>query len=155
MDKDDKKFTLQMVNDWVRFCDSKAGTMITFQGVILTIIFTLTDPPAPRCEPSFIFFLLGLIIFGVSIITGLNAILPRLNVGAPTSKIFFGHIRSFDKVDEYLAEAKDVIYDFEDDLLTQIWANSRVAWQKYELVRTGLLWGVIGFVLIGISYILK
>ena len=155
MDKEDKKFTLQMVNEWIRFCDSKAGIMLTLQSVILTIIFTLTSIPTPGYNPPFILFVLGLIIFGVSIVVGVNAILPRLEVGAPTSKIFFGHINSHDKAADYVTEVKDGNYSFEEDVLTQVWANSRVAWEKYELVRTAMLWGVIGFALIGAAYILK
>ncbi|MFP5386733.1 MAG: Pycsar system effector family protein [Bacteriovoracia bacterium] len=155
MDKEDKKFTLQMVNEWVQFCDSKAGIMLTLQGVILTIIFTLTSTPVPGCNPVFILFVLGIVVFGVSIVIGVNAILPILEVGAPSSKIFFGHIKTHDKVADYLTEVNKTTYSFEEDVLTQIWANSKVAWKKYELMRTAMLWGLIGFALIGASYILK
>lgn len=155
MDKEDKKYTLQMVNEWVRFCDSKAGILLTLQGVILTIIFTLTSTPKPECSLLFVLFILGLIVFGVSIVIGINAILPTLEVGAPTSKIFFGHVRSHKKASDYVGEVNNNAYSFEEDVLTQIWANSIVAWKKYELVGTAIIWGLIGFVLIGVSYILK
>lgn len=155
MDKEDKKFTLQMVNEWVRFSDSKAGILLTLQGVILTIIFTLTSTPKPGCTLDFGLFVLGLILFGVSIVIGVNAILPTLEVGAPSSKIFFGHVRTHKDATKYLAEVKNSTYNFEEDVLTQIWANSIVAWKKYELVGTAIIWGLIGFVTIGISYILK
>ncbi len=155
MDKEDKKYTLQMVNEWVRFCDSKAGILLTLQGVILTIIFTLTSTPKPEWSLTFFLFILGLVVFGVSIVIGVNAILPTLEVGAPTSKIFFGHIRSHEKASSYVTEVNNSTYNFDEDVLTQIWANSKVAWKKYELIGTAIIWGLVGFVLIGISYILK
>lgn len=155
MDKDDKKFTLQMVNEWVRFSDSKAGILLTLQGVILTIIFTLTTTPKPEWSLTFGFFIFGLVLFGVSIVVGVNAILPTLDVGAPTSRVFFGHIKAHKHASDYLKEVSNSGYNFEEDVLTQIWANSVVAWKKYELVGTAIVIGLIGFISIGISYILK
>ena len=155
MDKEDKKVTLQMINDWVRFCDSKAGILLALQGIILTIIFTVTSRPDSGWNPAFILFIIGNMIFSVSIIIGINTILPILEVGQPNSKIFFGHISSYENPKKYIQEVNQPSYNFEEDVLTQIWANSRVAWRKYELIRSALLWGVIGFSIIGASYILK
>lgn len=149
------KYILGMINEWGRFSDSKAGILLTLQGVILTIVFTLTSTPKADFTICFVLFVLGILIFGISIVIGLNAILPTLEVGAPSSKIFFGHIRTHKDFSGYLAEVNKTTYSFEEDVLSQIWANSIVAWKKYELVRIAIVWGLTGFVLIGISYILK
>ena len=155
MDKEDKKYTLQMLCEWVRFSDSKAGIFLTLQGVILTIIFTLTTTPRAEFSLSFSLFILGLILFFVSIVIGVNIILPILEVGAPTSRIFFGHIKTHKDAFKYISEVNSDSYKFEEDVLTQIWAISKVAWRKYELVGRAILIGLIGFVIIGVSYILK
>lgn len=154
MDKDDKKATLHMVNEWVRFCDSKAGILLALQGIILTIIFTLTVIPRLGWNPAFVLFVVGCVLFGISIVIGLNAVMPILEVGQPTSKIFFGHVATYEKSSDYISEVNKG-YDFETDILTQIWANSIVAWRKYSLIKSAILWGVIGFTSISISFMLK
>lgn len=155
MNSEDKKYLLQQVSDWVRFSDSKAGILLSLQGAILTIIFTLTTVPKIGLSTSFILFVLGIIIFCVSVVVGINAVIPILEVGAPSSKIFFGHIAKSKNPTDYINMIENPLYDFEKDLLTQVWANSVVAWRKYELIRVAILWGIIGFALIASSYVLK
>lgn len=155
MDLEDKKFAFEQVNEWVRFCDTKAGVVLGLQGIILTIIFTLTNIPKTDFCPPFIVFLIGVICLGVSILIGVNAIVPILEVGQPVSGIFFGHISSHKNAEDYLKVIEDASYKFEKDLVMQTWANSRVAWKKFTLIRSSIIWGSIGLVSISVSYLLK
>jgi hypothetical protein len=76
---------------------------------------------------------------------------PTLSIGEPISLIYFGHIaKKYDSCNRYKI---DVVAAFRDEsgsidqITSQVWANSKIAWKKYVNVTWAILFlvGVIFF----------
>ena len=121
--------------------DAKAGVLIAAQIALLTVALPelatnrdyLTDN-WPLCAG----ILIEIVLSAISSYYGIRCILPRLNVGQRRSLLFFAHIaESFNEAstgpEQFAAEAGPHYNDqaaFDEAILHQIWANSRVAWDK-------------------------
>lgn len=125
--------------EWVRFADSKASIILTAQGVMAS--FTI---PAIMPQAHFIMhhwqiatpMLLSVLSASVSCAFGILAITPRLKMSAPDSNIYFGHIATKHNNPTTFASAISTMLGdparIQSELSTQIWANCKVAWKKYN-----------------------
>lgn len=133
--------TLDQIHDWIKFSDEKAGLILATDGVLLGFftsqfksvksIIIQGHNWALLTIFCFLVFMIGLCLI-LSILFAFFVIYPRLNVGESKSLIYFGHIRTkseCDFVNEFLKADDEKL---ENDLITQIYACSKIAWQKYK-----------------------
>jgi hypothetical protein len=134
--------TFTQINEWIRFADTKAGALITLNSIIIGFIAsnlkTVTDAISIS-DCLIALSVLGSLSLIISLLFALKCILPNLSVGEPKSNIFFKHIsKKYSNAQEFkeqLTTSTDTI----DDLKTQIWANSRVADNKYSAVNKSII----------------
>lgn len=125
--------------EWVRFADSKASIILTAQGVMASFTLPAIMPYAHAFveqKAILIPMTLSALCALVSCFFGIRAIIPRLNVGAPQSNIFFGHVaKKHPIVVTFGPEVMAMVADtnsVQAELSMQIWANCKVAWRKYN-----------------------
>ena len=150
---EEAKVSLERINSWINSCDSKAGTVLALVGVIWTIIFTndgiLTMknlinqlfPPKSFCMILYLLFLsstlLGM-IYGVIYL--INVLIAKIDVtvfaeqGIQTSSVlFFGSISNKNSYLDFKREILNLNKQaYLNDLLSQIYINSKIAQKKYE-----------------------
>lgn len=165
---EEAKVSLERINSWINSCDSKAGTVLALVGVIWTIIFTndgiLTMknlinqllPPKSFCMILYLLFLsstlLGM-IYGV--IHLINVLIAKIDVtvfaeqGIQTSSVlFFGSISNKNSYLDFKREVLNLNKQaYLNDLLSQIYINSKIAQKKYENYNKGIKWTILGFVM--------
>lgn len=134
--------TYSTINEWIRFSDTKAGAILTANGVIASIV--LSKLPNAKdfldTHPIFpILLIVGTITTFISIILSIICLSPTLKVGDKTnSVIFFGNIaKTFETYCDYDNIAQDVLANEKHastQIAQQVWANSKVAWKKYKAV---------------------
>lgn len=155
--------TYTEINGWIRFSDTKAGVMIATNGTILSIVFSKSIDNANFIINNGIIFLslvFGFLFGLLSIYFAIRCLNPTLEVGEPRSLIYFAHIaKRYTSPNEYNV---GVLRGFRDELdatnqiSNQVWANSKVAWNKYINVTraTRLLIGAIAsFIVAGFDLI--
>jgi hypothetical protein len=170
---------LELINQWISNCDTKSSFILTFYGVILTIIFTSTVGGTMIDSLSyvkdekvnkdsclhFMIFILTIGFFITSIITFYQIYLTlkgrvdskiykqaKLNVD---SNIFFGSIalKSFDEFQiQSLTQTED---DYLNDLNSQIFINSNIVTKKFKHYNISLLWMFISLGIFLLYIILK
>lgn len=155
MNKEDRIQVLQMINEWVRFADAKAGAVSGLNGVILTIILSQYSRPSLMFTMPSVIFNLGLVLIVISLAVGINAIIPRLNGEGKGSNIFFEHIAKFQSSGDYVAALNDPSYNIEDDISSQSWNNSKVAVKKYESINSSIMLALTGYGFIVFWYFLQ
>lgn len=136
---------LTQTNEWIRFADAKATALLAAGGVLGGLL--VISVPAPdswgECLPQLVFFTGAILAVVLSTIMSLFALLPRLGRHAPPSSlIYFNDVaRRFANDREGFALALTTAVDdpavMRADVVTQIWANSKVAHRKYR----GLTYG--------------
>jgi hypothetical protein len=162
--------TLTMINEWVRFLDTKAGAVLAANAAVIAAGFGLLKDNLPYLRNHYFSFgilVVACAMFVISVITCLYCIVPTLSpykssfhklfaFWTPhvrrasehdrTSVIFFGHIFTGP---DYLARLREVQQDHEAISLQwaeQIAANSEVARSKSEWVAKAiqfLMWGLV------------
>jgi len=134
--------TYNVINEWIRFSDTKAGAILATNGVITSIVL-------PKLSDYTIFLndhlvllillILGIITTFISIISSIICLSPTLKIGTKTnSVIFFANIaENFETYNDYEKNALDVLTDEKHaatQIAQQVWANSKVAMKKYKAV---------------------
>ena len=95
---------------------------------------------------SSVIILLSGILFLISVLIARSGISETK--GSKNSLIFFGGINSFNKITNYEKAIKKMDKkDLLDDLISQIYINSKIATKKYRRYNLGLKFTVIGFFL--------
>ena len=149
--------TYNVINEWIRFSDTKAGAILAANGVIASIILSkLPDHQVFLNEhlTLLILLMLGITTTFISIILSIICLNPTLKIGTKTnSVIFFANIaENFQTYDEYEKNALDVLIDEKHaatQIAQQVWANSKVALKKYKAV-VWATYSLEGTILIGI-----
>lgn len=153
--------TYVVINEWIRFSDTKAVALLAANGTILTIVFSKSIDNSEYLLKNFI--ILDIIIFGfvfglISIIYAILCLNPTLNVGEPKSLIYFGHIaKRYDNCNRYRIEVMAAFKDDSgiiDQITNQVWANSKVSWKKYVNITWAIrffMGAIIFFALAGIK----
>jgi hypothetical protein len=145
-DHDQAWNVLRLMVDWVRHAETKAAAVLAAAVATGTVLYNLVkdrqdtplllDVPAGLC---FVFVVLSGSCAGWSLV-------PRLwGRNTPTSLIYFDHVaRRYGSVADYVPKFRALTGSARglvDELGGQIWANSRVARQKF-------LWGGAGLILL-------
>lgn len=157
--------TLERNLGFISNCDNKASIILTAVGVLLTIILTSEGLASIKdilkkslSQITFLNFIYMFLFFS-SVIILLSGILFLISVliarsgisetkGSKNSLIFFGGINSFNKIANYEKAIKKMDKkDLLDDLISQIYINSKIATKKYRRYNLGLKFTVIGFFL--------
>ena len=134
--------TYSIINEWIRFSDTKAGAILAANGVIASIVLSklANGKNLLDVHPIFpILLIIGIITTFISIILCIICLSPTLKVGDKTnSVIFFANIAErFETHCDYEKIAQDVLADEKQaatQIAQQVWANSKVAWKKYKAV---------------------
>jgi cell division protein FtsW (lipid II flippase) len=180
MDSIEKRFKkLELVNHWISNVDTKSSFVLTFYGVILTIVFAselgnkMINTFGYKCatevngESIKLFFSLIVVIafFIVVIITFYNIYQtlkgradPKLykQKGLQTdSNLFFGTIATKKYADfkEQTKDEKDK--DLLNDLNSQVYINSIIANAKFKYYNRSIIWLIISFILFLIFMIIN
>ena len=172
---EEAKSSLERINSWINSCDSKAGTVLALTGVLLTIIFTNDGmaemynvlqnimPPANFCTILYIGFL-GIATFMLcdGIARLIFTLVARINSNVynepdliTDSVLFFGKIS--DKA-SYQVFQNDVLNmtkeEYLNDLLSQIYINSKIANEKHVNYNKGIKWTIIGFIALVVMFLI-
>lgn len=177
--KEELQFTLESVNSWLNNCDQKAGMLLAVIGVTITILLTgdfvkfirayIFIPFVEFCKNQgehlfswgrFTVFAL-LVVAAVFLIVscyylfraiGANINYKKMyveNTGlVKNSYIFFGSISSL-KYEDF----KITKINYEDDLMSQIYVNSKIATTKFQNYNKGLSWFKLLLLVIGLLFV--
>lgn len=133
--------TLETINEWIRFADTKAGGVLGIVGVIAGIILSVLAGAGGNFFSQypllFLFLVLGILSGCGAIYFAIRCLNPTLNVGEPTSLIYFAHVaQKFETPTSYRQAIDKGFADGQmlSQITDQIWANSKVAWRKYRAV---------------------
>lgn len=134
--------TYNLVNEWIKFADTKAGVLITLNGIIIGLVannLTTIKNHLNAHSCLMIIFTLGFLSLITSLFFAIKCIFPNLSVGEPQSKIFFEHIsKKYLDAGQFVKELESSDNNLED-LQMQIWANSKVASNKYSSVNYSII----------------
>lgn len=159
--------TLERNLGFISNCDNKASIILTAAGVLLTIVLTnegltsikdilkkcLCQFNIGNCVYVFVLFS-SIILLIIGILLLISVLIARSGVGETKdinqkkSLIFFRDISVISSVSGYRKEFKKMNdKDLLDDLISQIYINSKIATKKYRRYNLGLKCIVIGFFL--------
>ena len=159
--------TLERNLGFISNCDNKASIILTAAGVLLTIVLTneglasikeilkkcLCQFNIGNCVYAFVFFssfillIIGILLL-ISVLIARSGVGKTKDINQKKSLIFFGDINITSSVSGYKKEFKKMnAKDLLDDLISQIYINSKIATKKYSRYNLGLKFTVIGFFL--------
>lgn len=155
---------LELVNQWITSCDTKSSFILTFYGVMLTIIFTsdmgkemmnvFSFEVADKWNRGSIknFFLFILVIVFLGNITKVfyhiyNTLRARINSDVykqtgliTSSNSFFGTIAQKNFQDFEQATNSENEEEYLKDLNSQIFINSKIADEKFKHYNKSICW---------------
>jgi hypothetical protein len=132
--------TYQMINDWIKFSDTKASVILSVFGVLYTIVYSNSDKVYQALKSSNTILLFSSICFILSLCSiffAFRCLNPKLKKAKPKSVLYFGDIYQLANHEVYLTRSDKV---FEDEILVttqlseQIFINSNIAWDKFKSV---------------------
>lgn len=142
---------LDLVNDWIRHSEAKAGAALTAAGVAGGVLYNLVkNTPHPPCPIAITAVICGVLVFVAGGFAAL-AVIPRRKIkGQPADFInllFYRHVAeaykndapSYEEVLKALSSNKD---DLTRHIANQVHANSIVADRKFTLAG----WAIIALV---------
>ena len=156
--------SLQLVTEWIKFSDVKAGALLAASGAFGGYLTTnLVDVTRWKLTPMHTAAsLLALASVLVSAFLAVRVLNPRLDIGGPPSLLYFRDVAGRHKedregfVESYLTLVADDAH-LATALAEQVWANNIVASYKFTHVRrsvwalaAGLAFGFVG--LLGRAY---
>lgn len=165
--KEDAYQTLDFVNSWISNVDAKASFGLAFVAVLAGFIFyNIGETPTPiqefleelkNCTFSILVLIRAVLVVVlyisclVSIIMFFAALFGRIKSPTGTSErlslIFFGTIAQY-SLNDYKCKALDMDENaIEDDLLEQIYINSKICKQKFEYYNQGIYALVVATIL--------
>lgn len=177
IDKSTKK--LELINQWISNCDTKSSFILTFYGVVLTIIFTsniggemistfsFSKTKEVNCESfiNFILLLTTIAFFITSIVTfyqiystlkgRIDANFYKQNGLKTDSNIFFGSIASktYDNFENESNNQDELTYL--NDMNSQVFINANIASEKFKHYNKSVLWMFISLGIFLFYVILK
>lgn len=177
--KEELQFTLESVNSWLNNCDQKAGMLLAVIGVAITILFAsdfvkfireyIFTPFVKFCEgrEEYLFswgrftVLFLLIVAAAFLIISCRYLFKAIGANINYRKmydenpglvmksyIFFGTISGMKYEDFKKGEV-----DFEEDLKSQIYVNSKIATTKFQNYNKGLSWFKLLILVIGMLFV--
>ena len=179
IDKEDMKFTLELVNSWIINCDQKASILLSVMGVAITLMLTSDFIKFLRnyiFEPFVLYVSAkGEFQFSLGRFTVFFLLLIEACTLAMTCYYLFRAIKAnidYKKlVDEnpslektsriFFGEISKISYEEfkkasikqEEDLRSQIYVNSKIATEKYNNYNKGLSWFKIALFTAGLLFL--
>lgn len=154
---DDAWKLLSVVNEWVRFADTKAAVALAFAGALAALLFNLvTDLRQMAVLLDVVVVLTSTLLVATAVLCGLT-LAPRtsdneLNSGEEVNRVFFASIATHFK--NRRLEYRDVLRTLTtdpsslvQDLADQIHANAQIALTKSRYVK----WAIRCVLLAGLS----
>ena len=147
------------ISEWIRFADTKASAIIGINAILVGFIISNISTLIRYIVGNALLAIiarLAVISSVASVYFAIKCLNPTLDVGEPTSFIYFAHIAlGFDSARKYSQQLQNLLNDqseFYDHISSQIWVNSNIAWKKYKAVTwsTRLLTISILLALIGV-----
>lgn len=144
--------TYETVADWVKFADAKAATLLGAEGVLVGFI---ASRDARGIFLSWVYIALSLAFSIIALLTAYfcaRCIAPQLSVCEPASVTFFCHIAAYDDAASYTEKSREVWSEEQEaskEICRQIWANSRVANEKYHWVRCSI-WSFLASLILAV-----
>ena len=152
--------TLERNIKFINNCDNKTSIVLTFIGVLFTIIltnngFSTIFKTICNCFDEKTFcsvlylscFFVAVVILFMGLYNLWSVLIARTNINSEhMSKIFFSGIIKFGNVETYKEKfIKMNRQEFLDELIFEIYINSDIAAKKYKKYNTGLKLSIIGF----------
>lgn len=133
------------IKDWIKLSDTKAGIIVAFYGVALTVTLPIIVENYGRIREDAaldIMILVSLAIATISFIYAASSLYPTIDIKKPDSLIFYHDIAAKEPCYEcYIEKVKTSLVEDEpiNQLLGQIWAISKIADWKYQRVQNSLI----------------
>ena len=167
--KEDLYKNLDIINQWINNSDNKASIVLSFVGILLTIIFTTgtTLLQAIKIVKAiflntnfsdilYLIFFLGAICFCIlGLYDLIKVLIPTLKMKTDRTKsyMFFGSIACYDSFKDYKEDLlKSTEEDIFDDLLNQVYQSSIICKKKYANFAKGIKYFLVGFISVLIMY---
>lgn len=170
---------LELINQWISNCDTKSSFILTFYGVVLTIIFTsdvgreminsfsFSKAKEINCESfgNFILLITTIAFFITSIVTfyqiystlkgRIDATVYKQNGLKSDSNIFFASIASktFENYENESNNEDQLTYL--NDLNSQVFINANIVSQKFKHYNKSLFWMFISLIIFVFYVIIK
>lgn len=134
--------TYNAVQEGIRHSDSKAEAVVGIVGVVAGIMLSALASSGnvsfSQRPLLFILLVLGIISGAAALYFAIRCLSPTLDVGEPTSLLFFGHIAKLYDTAQSYQRALDKAFVNDNDILehltSEVWANSKIAWKKFMFV---------------------
>lgn len=153
------------ISEWIRFADTKASAIIGINAILVGFVVSNLSVviTSLKGNPLLIVIVSLATISGIaSVYFAIKCLSPTLNVGEPTSFIYFAHIAlGFDSAEKYSRQIQNSLNnksEFYEHIASEIWANSKIAWRKYKavtwstrLLAISILLGLVGIVVTVVS----
>lgn len=144
--------TYETINDLIRFADTKATAILAIDGLMAGFYFSNVALIRSILNNNPIVLVPVVVaMISVAISAGFSAfcLMPRLKVKEDNCPLFFRDISNhYSTVTDYrnafIREAGCEKID--EHLISQIWANSRIASEKYNMTRFSILFFLIAIV---------
>jgi hypothetical protein len=134
--------TLQIVSDWIKVADTKAGAALAVDGAVLAVTAArLRGSPAPSI-PSILVSSVAVALAAASVLLAIWTVLPRAQRLRTESISYYGTIAAFNSAAEFRTAALTTLSDpdqLSKNIAQHIWAFSRAAARKYRLVRWAIM----------------
>jgi hypothetical protein len=134
---DDLWRTLQIVSEWIRTADTKAGATFAVGGAVLAVAATrLRGSPAPGV-PAVVALSVAIVLGAASVLLAILTVVPRARRLGTEAISHYGTIAAFGSAAEYRAAALVILGEPEalaENLTRHIWVFSRAAERKYRSV---------------------
>jgi hypothetical protein len=148
--------TLQIVSEWIRTADTKAGATFAVGGAVLAVAATrLRGSPAPGV-PAVVALSAAITLAAASVLLAIWTVVPRARRLGTKAISHYGTIAAFGSAAEYRAAALAVLGEPEElaaNLTQHIWVFSRAAERKYRCV-TWAIRLLAGAMLVGVAGLL-
>ena len=177
IEKSTKK--LELINQWISNCDTKSSFILTFYGVVLTIIFTsevgremtntfcysiakdINYEYVKNCLLLLVtigFFITSAVTFYQIYLTLKGRIDPKIyqqNLLKTNSNVFFGSIASktFEDFENQSNNELDSIYL--NDLNSQVFINANIVTEKFKHYNKSLFWMFTSLAIFMLYVVLK
>lgn len=132
---------LTKTTDSVRYSDSKAVSLLTVHGVIITVIYTnatIVYSYVASCTMTLILGFMTAVSILASVVISFMVVRPFMVKNTPPSLMYFGNIQAnYKNHQDYYQALKETFSDsdkIDEQLAQQIHINSIIAWRKFTMV---------------------
>lgn len=161
--KEDATYTLDSVNEWIENCDTKTAIIMGIYGVIITIILStdwlkemIAILETVVSNMSFwnilylSFFTIAILVIVLGMLKFILVLIPKItNTNSKTSNLFWGDISKNKTFKKYKNAINNLSEDdVIDDILQQVYTNSKICTLKFNNYKIGIIFSSIGIVML-------